>query len=148
MSICDDVLVFESLGKKEIAMILDEQIAELSSRLEDKNLSLRLSSSAKDYLVENGYEPSMGARPMRRLVQKEIEDEIANLIISGKCTDGDEIFVTMKNENLSVKVSSSKTKGKNVSSLSVLEQIDLSENQKITEDSSEAFVVHSISENR
>ena len=92
----DDVIVFESLGKKEIAAILEDQIAELSSRLAEKNIKIRLTSSAKNYLVEHGYEPSMGARPMRRLIQKEIEDEIANLIICSKCESGDEILVSSK----------------------------------------------------
>ncbi|MCR5698489.1 MAG: ATP-dependent Clp protease ATP-binding subunit [Treponemataceae bacterium] len=106
----DDVVVFKPLSRSEIFAIMNEQVRELSERLEEKNISIALSKSAKNYLVEHGYEPSMGARPMRRLIQREIEDGIANLIISGKCQSGDLISIECKNGSLSLKVKVEKEK--------------------------------------
>lgn len=106
----DDVIVFKPLSKNEIFAIMNDQIKELSERLEEKNIFISLSKSAKNYLVEHGYEPSMGARPMRRLIQREIEDGVANLIISGKCSSGDTISIECKNGSLSLKVKAEKNK--------------------------------------
>ncbi|MGP1588057.1 MAG: ATP-dependent Clp protease ATP-binding subunit [Treponemataceae bacterium] len=101
----DEVLVFHALNKDEISKILDLQIEELSQRLSEQNLSVKLKKSAREYLIENGYEPSMGARPMRRLIQRDIENEMANFIIAGKAGFGDCFFVDYKNGKLVVKIS-------------------------------------------
>ena len=77
----DDIIVFESLSKKQISSILDIQIADLGSRLAEKGLNIKLSPKAREYLIANGYEPSMGARPMRRLIQREIEDPLSIAIL-------------------------------------------------------------------
>ncbi|MCR5495855.1 MAG: ATP-dependent Clp protease ATP-binding subunit [Treponema sp.] len=77
----DDIIVFEPLSKKQISKILDIQIAELSKRLAEKGITIKLSAKARDYLIENGYEASMGARPMRRLIQREIEDPMSIAIL-------------------------------------------------------------------
>ena len=92
----DDILVFDALGREDVSRILDLQIADLNSRLAENGISLSLKESARDYLIEKGYDPSMGARPMRRLIQKEIEDPLSLLALEGKvngeayvdCADG------------------------------------------------------------
>ena len=100
----DDIVVFNALSKAEISTILGLQIGELATRLSEQHLSIQLTNKARDYLIENGYEPSMGARPMRRLIQREIEDVLAMKIINGECSKGDVISVEYKNSKLQIKV--------------------------------------------
>ena len=96
----DDVVVFNALSEKEVSRILDLQLKEFEDRLAEKKLKFKLSVSARKYLVENGYDPSLGARPMRRLIQREIEDAVANMILSGSCKTGDTIMVEIKGGKL------------------------------------------------
>lgn len=77
----DDIIVFSTLSRPEISKILDIQLTELSSRLEEQGFSLSVKPSAREYLIDNGYEPAYGARPMRRLIQREIEDPLALRLI-------------------------------------------------------------------
>jgi len=100
----DDIVVFNALNHKEIASILDIQILELEQRLDEQELTLKVKPAARTYLVKNGYDPSFGARPMRRLIQREIEDPLSLLIISGRCTRGDVIQVDYRSGKLSLKV--------------------------------------------
>ncbi len=105
----DDVIVFDALAKDEVSKILDIQIAELDQRLADKGLSIVIDDEAKDYLIEHGYNPAMGARPMKRLLRKEIEDPLSMelLLNAGKdfnavvisCIDG-KIMVKMEKEEI------------------------------------------------
>ena len=96
----DDVVVFNALSEKEVSRILDLQLKEFEERLAEKKLKFKLSVSARKYLVENGYDPSLGARPMRRLIQREIEDAVANMILGGSCKTGDTIMVEIKGGKL------------------------------------------------
>ena len=94
----DDVIVFDALSKEEVSKILDIQIKELADRLYEKGLRIDVSESAKDYLIEYGYNPAMGARPMKRLLRKEVEDPLSMELLSNvskpmdcvliKCVDG------------------------------------------------------------
>jgi ATP-dependent Clp protease ATP-binding subunit ClpC len=99
----DDIVVFNALSKPEVSAILDLQIAELSERLGEQDLTIELSSTARNYLVANGYEPSFGARPMRRLIQREIEDPLSMLIITGKAGKGNTIRVETRKGKLYVR---------------------------------------------
>lgn len=89
----DDVIVFNALTKTEISKILDIQIADLASRVSQKNLKIVIQNDAKDYLIEHGYNPAMGARPMKRLIRKEIEDPLAMAILEN--TDKKKAFVNV-----------------------------------------------------
>ncbi|MBN2811629.1 MAG: ATP-dependent Clp protease ATP-binding subunit [Spirochaetales bacterium] len=100
----DDIIVFNALTRPEIASILKIQIGELQSRLSEQKIALDLKPAARSYLVENGYEPSMGARPMRRLIQKEIEDPLSLLIISGQLQPGDTVRVDGRSGKLAISV--------------------------------------------
>ena len=104
----DDIVVFNPLKRDEISKILDIQIAELENRLSEKNIHLSIKPKARDYLLDHGYEPSMGARPMRRLIQNEIEDQLANLILGGKVGESGEVEVTFEKEKLLVKAAREK----------------------------------------
>ena len=96
----DDIIVFDSLSKEEVSRILEIQIAELADRLKEQGFVLNLKASAKNYLIEHGYEPLYGARPMRRLIQREIEDPVAYAIISGKTENMDEIVIDYKKDKI------------------------------------------------
>lgn len=105
----DDVVVFKALEKPEIARILEIQINELAERLSEKSLSIDLSKNAKNYLVENGYEPSMGARPMRRLIQKEIEEPLSLELLAQKDKSLKKIVVELQKNKISVRLEKEKT---------------------------------------
>ncbi len=100
----DDIIVFDPLSRDEVSQILDIQIHELEERLSEKSLSLSIKPAAREYLLDNGYDPSMGARPLRRIIQDEIEDQLASLILSGKCTSG-KVYVDLNDGKLVVKAS-------------------------------------------
>ena len=91
----DEIVVFDMLRPKEIEAIFDLMIRELSERLKDKGIALSISAKAKKYFIEKGFDAKFGARPMRRLIQKELEDEIALKLINGELKDGDCAQVTL-----------------------------------------------------
>ena len=105
----DDIIVFNALGKEQVARILDIQLQELRDRLSEQGLSLQLKPKARDYMVEHGYDVSMGARPMRRLIQRDIEDELATLLLSGKRGDSDTIVIDSNGDKLTVRFKKPKT---------------------------------------
>ena len=98
----DDVVVFDALNKKQIASILDIQVGELMDRLADKNLTISVTKKAREYLIQNGYEPSMGARPMRRIIQKEIEDQLSLLLLENPNPPSNNIVVDMVKQAVKV----------------------------------------------
>jgi ATP-dependent Clp protease ATP-binding subunit ClpC len=98
----DDVVVFSALTKKQVGQILDIQIQELADRLREKNLSISVKPKARGYLIEHGYDPEMGARPMRRLIQREIEDPLSVEILSGAGGDSTAVAVECTNDRLHV----------------------------------------------
>jgi ATP-dependent Clp protease ATP-binding subunit ClpC len=89
----DDVIVFPQLSREELLQIVDLFISRLQLRLDDRDLKLTLTSSAKERLIELGYEPTMGARPLRRAVQREIEDAISERILTGYIGNSQDILV-------------------------------------------------------
>jgi len=96
----DDVIVFRSLNKPDLVQILDLEINKVLERLRHKNLKLELDDRAKDFLVEKGYDPQYGARPMRRSVERFLEDPLAEEILKGSLHEGEPILVTVGKEKL------------------------------------------------
>ena len=96
----DDIIVFRSLTKADLVEILDLEIAKVTERLKNKNIQLMLDEKAKDLLVEKGYDPTYGARPMRRAVEKFLEDPLAEEILKGNVHDNDPINVTAEDGKL------------------------------------------------
>lgn len=96
----DNTVVFRTLTKKEILSILDLQLNNLESRLVHQGLGLRVQLSAKKYLAERGYDAKNGVRPLRRLIQETLEDEISNGMLDGRYSKGDLVSVTVKSGNL------------------------------------------------
>jgi ATP-dependent Clp protease ATP-binding subunit ClpB len=97
----DEIIIFHSLQKSELRNIVQLQVDRLRQRLTDRKMSLKLSSSALDFLAEIGYDPVFGARPLKRAIQRELETQIAKAILRGDFSDGDTIFVDVQNERLS-----------------------------------------------
>ncbi|WP_053642297.1 ATP-dependent chaperone ClpB [Streptomyces sp. XY431] len=89
----DDIVVFDPLGTAELTRIVDLQVARLADRLRDRRLDLEVSPAARDWLALTGYDPAYGARPLRRLVQSAIGDQLARAILAGEVHDGDTVLV-------------------------------------------------------
>ena len=96
----DDIIVFAHLSKPEIRQIVDLMLNDLFKRLESQNLTIEVTEEVKDYLGEAGYSEAYGARPLRRLIQKRIEDGLAEEILSGKYTSGNKIVLKLKDEKI------------------------------------------------
>ncbi len=91
----DDVIVFRSFTKPDLIQILGLEVEKVLARLRHKNLKLELDAKAKDFLVEKGYDPQYGARPMRRSVERFLEDPLAEEILKGSLHEGEPILVTV-----------------------------------------------------
>jgi ATP-dependent Clp protease ATP-binding subunit ClpC len=96
----DDVIVFRSLTKPDLIQILDLEIAKVTARLKNKHIELNLDEKAKDFLVDKGYDPQYGARPMRRSVERFLEDPLAEEILRGNLHEGEPIQVTSDKDRL------------------------------------------------
>ena len=104
----DEVIVFEPLNRDEIRRIVDLLIAEVERRLEDRRIAIELTQEAKDWLAAEGYDPTYGARPLRRAIQRSIENPVANRIISGEFPEGSRIVVDADDGGLSFALDESK----------------------------------------
>ena len=91
----DDVILFDSLSTEELSRIVDLQVARLGRRLADRRLNLRVSPGAREWLALTGFDPIYGARPLRRLIQSAIGDQLAKALLSGTITDGDDVLVDL-----------------------------------------------------
>ncbi|MCF3138310.1 ATP-dependent chaperone ClpB [Paenarthrobacter sp. AR 02] len=89
----DEIVLFEPLSVEELARIVELHVAELGKRLRDRRLSLEVTDGARAWLAMSGYDPAYGARPLRRLVQREIGDRLAKEILAGEISDGDTVLV-------------------------------------------------------
>jgi ATP-dependent Clp protease ATP-binding subunit ClpC len=96
----DDLIVFHSLTKEDLAKIVTLEVAKVSERLKDKSIAIELSKTATDFLIEKGYDPAYGARPLRRAVEKYLEDPLAEEIIRGHIKAGDTVQVDKDGDHL------------------------------------------------
>jgi len=97
----DDVVIFQPLGLEDIERIVDIQLKDVRSRLANERMTLELSEAAKQSLALDGLDPVYGARPLKRLIQRRVVDQVANLIIAGELHEGDTVLVdTDENGNL------------------------------------------------
>ena len=99
----DEIIVFNQLTKQVMYEILDKLIKNLEKRLNDKQIKIELTNQAKNHLVEQGYDPSFGARPLKRVVSKEIEEVLAHKIINDEITPGKTITFDYQNNKIEVK---------------------------------------------
>lgn len=108
----DDIVVFRSLGKEELTQILELELAKVEQRLAQRDLHFELDESARDLLRDKGYDPAYGARPMRRAVEKHLEDPMAEEIIRGNLREGETVAISAKDDKLVFIQKKTKAKGK------------------------------------
>jgi ATP-dependent Clp protease ATP-binding subunit ClpC len=96
----DDIIVFRSLTKADLIEILDLELTKVMGRLKARNIVLQLDEKAKDHLVSKGYDPLYGARPMRRAVERSLEDPLAEEILRGSFHEGEPVLVTVEGDRL------------------------------------------------
>ncbi|MGJ9462051.1 ATP-dependent Clp protease ATP-binding subunit [Actinotignum sp. GS-2025a] len=96
----DDIIVFPQLGRPEILQIVDLMIGKLDKRLRDQNLSIALTKDAKELLADRGYDPVLGARPLRRAIQRDVEDVLSEKLLYGEFSKGDIIVVDVDKDNI------------------------------------------------
>lgn len=101
----DDIIVFRSLTKEDLEKIVELEIKDVEARLKDQNIKLELSADAKDFLIEKGFDKSFGARPLKRTIQRFLEDPLAEDIIRGTFKKGGNVKVVAKTDHLEFKTS-------------------------------------------
>jgi ATP-dependent Clp protease ATP-binding subunit ClpB len=89
----DEIVVFEPLGREEIAEIVEIQLRQLEQRLAERKLHIVLTDGARAYLADQGYDPTYGARPLKRLIQREVQDQLAMKLLAGDVREGDTIEI-------------------------------------------------------
>ncbi|MBN2306368.1 ATP-dependent chaperone ClpB [Candidatus Peregrinibacteria bacterium] len=98
----DDIIIFESLTIEEITKIVDIQIADLQKRLDEKKITIKVTDAAKKHLAKHGFDPSFGARPLKRYIQNHIENPLALMLLDGKLAEGKTMKVDEKNEKITI----------------------------------------------
>jgi ATP-dependent Clp protease ATP-binding subunit ClpB len=100
----DDIVIFSSLDRAELGQIVELNIDRLSARLAERRLQLAVTPAARAWLAEHGYDPIYGARPLRRLMQSQIDDQLANLLLAGKVSDGSRVLVDVADDGSKLSV--------------------------------------------
>jgi ATP-dependent Clp protease ATP-binding subunit ClpC len=110
----DDMILFKSLNREDIHKIIDLELHKLYGRINDLGYQIEMTETAKDFIVDKGYDEKFGARPLKRAIQKFIEDPLAEEIIRANLQEGDKIVLDIKegNEELSISIEKGKTKAK------------------------------------
>jgi ATP-dependent Clp protease ATP-binding subunit ClpB len=96
----DEIVVFDPLGREQLREIVDIQVRLLAERLSQRKLTIELADAAKDRLADAGYDPAFGARPLRRLIQREVQDPLAMRLLDGEITEGDHVVVDADDDGL------------------------------------------------
>jgi len=98
----DEIIIFHSLGREHIEQIIEIQIKKLQKRLEDKKIYLELTQEARDFLAEKGFDPTYGARPLKRTIQKYVQDPLALTVLAGRFKEGDKITARLAEDKESL----------------------------------------------
>ena len=96
----DDLIIFHTLKKQQLRSIVTLQLKRIEKLLEDQGIGIELSDAALDYIVNSGYDPVYGARPLKRAIQRELENPIATKILETTFASGDTVFINCKDNNL------------------------------------------------
>jgi ATP-dependent Clp protease ATP-binding subunit ClpB len=99
----DEIIVFKQLSREHIKDIIEIQMKRLRPRLAERHITLHLSPAAEDYLARMGYDPQFGARPLKRVMQKEVENRVARALLNGTIREGDTVEIDLENEQLGLK---------------------------------------------
>jgi ATP-dependent Clp protease ATP-binding subunit ClpB len=100
----DDIILFHRLRRDEMGAIVDIQLRRLTSLLSDRKVTLDLQADARTWLANKGYDPAYGARPLKRVIQKEVQDRLAEMILGGEVPDGSTVHVTAGSDRLLLRV--------------------------------------------
>ena len=100
----DDVVVFNALGKEEIFKIIDIELTSLFNRIQGLGYTIQLTDTAKEFIAEKGYDSNFGARPLKRAIQKYLEDPIAEEILKGELHEGDKITIDFDKNTQEIRV--------------------------------------------
>ena len=95
LNLIDDIILFRALSKEDLFKVVDLQIKTLKKRLAERNIEIEVTQPAKEKLVEEGYDPVLGARPLKRVIQKRIQNVLALKILRGEIKDGAPVTVTI-----------------------------------------------------
>ena len=106
----DEIILFARLARENMVHIVDIQLRHLEKRLEERHISLQLDDKAKQWLADAGYDPAYGARPLKRVIQRSLQDKLASLILAGTVPDGSKVMVSADGEGLMISNSKAKTK--------------------------------------
>ena len=96
----DEIVMFKPLGKAQISHIIDLELAKISEKLEDRKISLSIDEKAKDYIIENAYSPTFGARPIKRFLQKNLETSLARKLLAGEIKEKDDVQISADENGL------------------------------------------------
>jgi ATP-dependent Clp protease ATP-binding subunit ClpB len=103
----DDIIVFHTLSRDDLKEIVDIQAERLRSMLEERQMSILLTDDAKEFIVEHGYDPAYGARPIKRTLQRLVSDPLSLAILEGRFSEGDTILVGVNGDGLKFEKSAS-----------------------------------------
>ena len=104
----DEIVVFQELTKEEIRKIVDLMLKEVVDQMKEKGVGLAVSEAAKDELAKEGYDPKFGARPLRKTIQRKIEDPLADMYLSGKFNNAEKVSVGYRKEHFTFDVKEKK----------------------------------------
>jgi ATP-dependent Clp protease ATP-binding subunit ClpB len=96
----DEIILFHRLKREHMGRIVDIQMERLAKLLEDRKIVIALDAKAREWLADKGYDPAYGARPLKRVIQKSVQDPLAELILSGRIKDGEKVKVTTGRDGL------------------------------------------------
>src|SRR5262249_17809530 len=96
----DESILFHRLKRNEMSKIVDMQMTRLGKLLEDRKIAITLDPSAREWLADKGWDPAYGARPLKRVIQKSVQDPLAELILSGEVRDGDKVKISAGKQGL------------------------------------------------
>jgi len=96
----DEIILFHRLQRKEMTKIVDIQMVRLAKLLEERKITIALDPSAREWLADKGWDPAYGARPLKRVIQKAVQDPLAELILSGAVKDGDRVTISAGKQGL------------------------------------------------
>jgi ATP-dependent Clp protease ATP-binding subunit ClpB len=96
----DEIILFHRLKREQMGRIVEIQLGRLQKLLDERKITLEVDPKARDWLAERGYDPAYGARPLKRVIQKSLQDPLAELILAGKVKDGETVRVTATKKGL------------------------------------------------
>ena len=96
----DEIILFHRLQRREMTKIVDIQMARLAKLLADRKITIELEPAAREWLADKGWDPAYGARPLKRVIQKSVQDPLAEMILSGRIKDGEKVAVSAGKQGL------------------------------------------------